>query len=56
MAPFLDKNFGDWFSNPEEITWTKNWKDTLDLLQADFGAGTDVGIIPNATMQYHNFF
>ena len=52
MASHLDKTFGDWFANPEAITWTRNWKQTRDLLQSRFGPGTPVAVIPNATMQY----
>jgi len=54
MAPHLDKTFGDWFANPEAITWTRDWKQTRDLLQSRFGPGTPVAVIPNATMQYYD--
>ena len=52
MAQHLDRTFGDWFSNPEVITWTKNWDQTMELLRKNFGAGTPTTVIPNATMQY----
>lgn len=52
QAPYLDKTFGDWFANPEAITWTRGWEETLALLQRRFGAGTRAAVIPNATMQY----
>jgi nickel-dependent lactate racemase len=54
QAPHMDKTFADWFSNPEVITWTKNWTDTLKLLKEYFGPGKKVGVIPNATMQYYD--
>jgi len=54
MAPHLDKTFGDWFVNPEVITWTENWEQTMELLKPDFGPGTEVAVIPNATMQYYD--
>jgi nickel-dependent lactate racemase len=52
MAPYLDKTFGDWMANPEVITWTKNWEQTLELLKRSFGPGTQAAVMPNATMQY----
>ena len=52
MAPYLDKTFGDWLENPEVITWTKNWEQTLELLNGSFGPGTRAAVVPNATMQY----
>ncbi len=53
QAPYRDKTFGDWYSNPEVITWTECWDETLALLKESFGAGAEVGVIPNATMQYY---
>ena len=52
MAPYLDKTFGDWLENPEVITWTKNWDQTLEVLNGRFGPGTRAAVVPNATMQY----
>jgi hypothetical protein len=52
MAPYLDKTFGDWLKNPEVITWTKNWDQTLAVLNGRFGPGTRAAVVPNATMQY----
>jgi nickel-dependent lactate racemase len=52
MAPYLDKTFGDWMENPEVITWTKNWEQTLEVLNGNLGPGTRAAVIPNATMQY----
>lgn len=52
MAPYLDKTFGDWLENPEVITWTKNWDQTLSVLKGRFGPGTRAAVVPNATMQY----
>lgn len=54
MAPHLDKTFGDWFANPEEITWTCDWESTMQIIGAKFGPGTQVAVIPNATMQYYD--
>jgi nickel-dependent lactate racemase len=53
MAPQADKTFGDWFSNPEVITWTKDWDETLSLLKDSLKPGTRVAVVPNATMQYY---
>lgn len=54
MAPFLDKTFGDWIANPEVITFTKSWDETLDLLKTTHGPGSKVAVYPNATMQYYS--
>jgi hypothetical protein len=53
MAPRMDKTFGDWFANPELITWTKDWGQTLDLLSEEMKPGARVAVVPNATMQYY---
>jgi len=55
MAPFLDKTFGDWFANPEVITWTETCDETLKILESRFADGADVAVIPNATMQYYKY-
>jgi nickel-dependent lactate racemase len=52
MAPCFDRTFGDWFANPEVVTWTRSWPETLALLEKDFGPGTSAAVIPNGTMQY----
>jgi nickel-dependent lactate racemase len=53
MAHHLDRNFGDWVSNPEVITFTTNWDETIGLLRDTLGGGTRVSVLPNATMQYY---
>jgi len=53
MAPWPDKTFADWFANPEKVTWTRDWAETLALLKPKFGAHCRVAVIPNATMQYY---
>jgi nickel-dependent lactate racemase len=53
MAPRMDKTFGDWFANPEMITWTKDWAETLALLRDEVKPGARVALLPNATMQYY---
>jgi nickel-dependent lactate racemase len=53
MTPYPDKTFGDWFSNSEIITFTKEWKSTLKLLRDSHETGTMAAVLPNATMQYY---
>ena len=53
QAPDLDRTFGDWFANPEVITWTQDWRETRSLLEREHGPGTRVGVVPSATMAYH---
>jgi nickel-dependent lactate racemase len=52
VAPYLDRNFADWVSNPESITWTRSWEEALGYLKGKFGPGTRAGVIPNATISY----
>ncbi|MEW6442264.1 MAG: lactate racemase domain-containing protein [bacterium] len=53
MAPHLDRNSGDWFSNPEVITWTRDWAQTLEVLRQTVKPDARVAVVPNATMQYY---
>ena len=53
QAPHMDKTFADWFSNPEVVTWTRDWNGTMDVLRQKFGPGTRVAVVPDATMQYY---
>lgn len=56
MAPRMDKTFGDWFANPERITWTRDWEQTLAMLLDEVKSGARVAVVPNATMQYYADF
>jgi lactate racemase len=53
QSPSSSKTNGDWFANPEAITWSKSWAETRALLELKHGRGTKVGIVPSATMAYH---
>jgi hypothetical protein len=53
QSPYGDKALADWFSNPEVVTFTRDWRETLALLRSDHGAGSRVGIVPSATMAYY---
>jgi len=55
QSPQVAKTSGDWFANPEAITWSRSWAETRRLLEKTHGRGTRAGIIPNATMAYHKF-
>jgi nickel-dependent lactate racemase len=54
LAAHMDKTFGDWLENPEDITWTKTWEQTLHVLKGTCGPGTRTAVVPNATMQYYS--
>ncbi len=45
-----------WYGNKtaeyELPDWTKNWEQTLEVLNGSFGKGTQAAVVPNATMQY----
>lgn len=53
QSPYGDKALADWFSNPEVVTFTRDWQETLTLLRAGHAAGSRVGIVPSATMAYY---
>jgi nickel-dependent lactate racemase len=53
QAPYRDKTFADWFSNPEVVTWTKDWAETLSVLGGAHAGRTRVGVVPSATMAYY---
>jgi nickel-dependent lactate racemase len=53
QAPYFDRTFADWFSNPEVVTWTRDWDETLQVLKKSHGPGTRVGVVPSATMAYY---
>lgn len=55
QTPHPDRTFGDWFQNPESIRFSKSWPETLEMLRERHGAGTEVGVVPSATMAYHRF-
>jgi len=55
QAPHLDRTFGDWFANPEVITWSTGWEQTIALLRERHGPAAKVGVVPNGTMAYHRF-
>jgi nickel-dependent lactate racemase len=54
QAAHGDKTIADWFPNPEVVTHTRTWAETLGLLRSIHGPGSRVGIIPNATMAYYD--
>ena len=53
QTPHPDKTFGDWFANPDGIRYSKSWEQTRGMLEERHGSGTQVGIVPSATMGYH---
>jgi nickel-dependent lactate racemase len=53
QAPHFDRTFGDWFSNPEEIAFTRSWSETRALLEKEHGSGTRAAVLPSATMSYY---
>jgi hypothetical protein len=52
VTPHPDRTFGDWVRNPEVITWTKSWAQTLGLLKEKLGDSPKVGVLHDATMMY----
>jgi nickel-dependent lactate racemase len=54
VAPYFDRTFVDWVSNPEIIKRTESWNEALNILKESFGPNTRVAVVPNATMQYYD--
>lgn len=52
VAPQWDPNFTDWVKNPQVITRTRDWKETLTLLSDEYGPGTHAAVLPEATIVY----
>jgi nickel-dependent lactate racemase len=53
QAAHFDRTFGDWFSNPEDITFTKSWDQTRALLEQKHGTDTRAAVVPSASMAYY---
>jgi nickel-dependent lactate racemase len=54
QAPHYDRTFMDWFTNPDDVTWTRSWDETLQLLKPSHGPGSRVSVVPSATMAYYD--
>ena len=39
QAPYLERPFGDWYSNPQKITFTRSWEETMELIGPCFTIG-----------------
>jgi lactate racemase len=52
VAPQWDATSTDWVKNPETITRTRDWDQALALLSGEFGPGTPVAVLPEATIMY----
>lgn len=45
-----DRSAGDWFADPEAITWTRTWEETQAVLKELHPAGAHTVVVPNGTM------
>jgi nickel-dependent lactate racemase len=52
VAPQWDATSTDWVKNPEVITRTRDWGETLSLLGREFGPGTRAAVLPEASIIY----
>jgi nickel-dependent lactate racemase len=52
VTEYPDRTLADWFTNPDRCIFKRNWQETLELLQETHGPGSQVAVMPNATMQY----
>jgi len=53
QAPTFDRTMGDWFGNPEVITFTRDWAGTLAALQRWHGPGTEVAVLPSGDLGWY---
>lgn len=49
---YPDRTMCDWFSPAEFVTFTRDWRETLSLLEADYPGAASVAVVPDGTMQY----
>lgn len=54
VNPYRDRTSTDWVANPEVFTWVKDWESACASLREEYGSGTRVAVVPNATMQYYD--
>ncbi len=54
VNPYRDRTSTDWVANPEVFTWVKDWESACAILKEEYGSGTRVAVVPNATMQYYD--
>jgi nickel-dependent lactate racemase len=47
-----DQTMCDFFASPEDVTITRSWDETLDLLEKEYPRHASVVIIPDGTNQY----
>lgn len=47
-----DRTTADWFADPDSVTWTESWEETLSLLESEFPEAASVAVIPDGTMQH----
>jgi nickel-dependent lactate racemase len=51
-SQYPDLTMCDLFASTESVTLTRDWDETLALLEAEYPEAASVGVIPDGTMQY----
>jgi nickel-dependent lactate racemase len=51
-SKYPDRTMCDLFASPDEVTVTRNWDETLALLEKEYPGDASVAVIPDGTMQY----
>jgi hypothetical protein len=54
VGPHLERTCCDWIAEPDAVTRSGDWEAARESLRTYHGAGTRVGVIPDATMQYYD--
>jgi nickel-dependent lactate racemase len=49
---YADRTMSDMFADPDSVTFTSDWPETLALLEQEYPGDATVAVIPDATMQY----
>ena len=52
VTEYPDRTIADWFSNPDKCIIKRNRQEALEVLRKTHGPGSQVAVLPNATMQY----
>lgn len=51
-SAYPDRTMCDWFAEPDSVTMTGDWRETLELLEDLHPGEAAVAVIPDSTMQY----
>ena len=48
-SPYKMRSYDLKIGLPEQVTWMRSWDEVLEALQAEYGSGSKVAVLPDAT-------